>query len=87
MSLQHGIFTQALLEGLAGKGPNHYKAGIVTIGELDLYVEHRVTELTSATRSIRLTLGQGPRETSISPCLEDDARGWSAAFVKVSRAE
>ena len=44
-SLQHGIFTEALLEGLAGKG-NHYKAGIVTIGELNLYVGHRVTELT-----------------------------------------
>ena len=44
-SLQHGIFTEALLEGLDGKG-NHYKAGIVTIGELNLYVGHRVTELT-----------------------------------------
>ena len=44
-ALQHGIFTEALLEGLAGKG-NHYKAGIVTIGELNLYVGHRVTELT-----------------------------------------
>ena len=31
--------------GRDGKG-NHYKAGIVTIGELNLYVGHRVTELT-----------------------------------------
>ena len=44
-SLQHGIFTEALLEGLAGKG-YHYKARIVTIGELSLYVGHRVPELT-----------------------------------------
>ena len=44
-ALQHGIFTEALLEGLAGKG-YHYKAGIVTIGELNLYVGHRVPELT-----------------------------------------
>jgi uncharacterized caspase-like protein len=45
-SLQHGAFTQALLEGLAGKA-YHYKTGIVTIDELNIYVAHRVTELTS----------------------------------------
>ena len=44
-TLQHGAFTQALLEVLAGKG-YHYKAGIVTIDELNLYVKNRVPELT-----------------------------------------
>jgi len=42
---QHGAFTKALLEGLAGQG-HHYKTGVVTIGELNLYVERRVEELT-----------------------------------------
>ena len=44
-TLQHGIFTEALLEGLAGKA-YHYKDGILTIGELNLYVGNRVTKLT-----------------------------------------
>ncbi|MGO9547618.1 MAG: caspase family protein [Rhodomicrobium sp.] len=42
---QHGAFTQALLEGLSGQA-HHYKNGVVTIGELNLYVERRVEELT-----------------------------------------
>ena len=42
---QHGAFTKALLEGIAGKGL-HYDPGIVTIDELNLYVKTRVKELT-----------------------------------------
>ncbi len=42
---QHGAFTKALLEGMAGKGL-HYNPGIVTIDELNLYVKERVKELT-----------------------------------------
>ena len=43
--LQHGIFTEALLEGLAGKG-YHDRADVVTIDELNLFVKKRVTKLT-----------------------------------------
>jgi WD40 repeat protein len=43
--LQHGAFTAALLEALAGRA-YHYKHGVMTIGELNLYVERRVEELT-----------------------------------------
>ena len=42
---QHGAFTMALLEGIAGKGL-HYDPGIVTIDELNVYVKRRVKELT-----------------------------------------
>jgi uncharacterized caspase-like protein len=42
---QHGAFTMALLEGIAGKGL-HYDPGIVTIDELNIYVKRRVKELT-----------------------------------------
>ncbi len=42
---QHGAFTKALLEGMAGKGL-HYNPGVVTIDELNLYVKERVKELT-----------------------------------------
>jgi hypothetical protein len=44
-TFKHGAFTQALLEGLSGMG-YHYKAGVVTIDELNLYVKNRVAELT-----------------------------------------
>ena len=42
---QHGAFTMALLEGIAGKGL-HYDPGVVTIDELNVYVKRRVKELT-----------------------------------------
>ncbi len=42
---QHGAFTKALLEGIAGKGL-HYDPSVITIDELTLYVKERVKELT-----------------------------------------
>ncbi len=43
---QHGAFTKALLEGLAGAADLMPHDGIVTIDELNLYVKERVKELT-----------------------------------------
>jgi WD40 repeat protein len=43
---QHGAFTKALLEGLAGAADVLPKDGIVTVDELNLYVKERVKELT-----------------------------------------
>jgi WD40 repeat protein len=43
---QHGAFTKALLEGLAGAADAMPKDGVVTIDELNLYVKERVKELT-----------------------------------------
>jgi WD40 repeat protein len=40
----HGFFTQALLEGLAGKA-DYNKDGVIHLSELDLYVTERVKEL------------------------------------------
>ena len=44
VELGHGYFTQALLEGLAGKA-DYNQDGIVTLTELDNYVAERVLEL------------------------------------------
>ena len=43
---QNGAFTEALLEGLAGKA-DYSKDGSLTIAELDLWLSERVKELTS----------------------------------------
>lgn len=55
---QHGAFTKALLEGIAGQA-HHYKAGVVTIDELNVYVKHRVAELGAGAPA-----GLKPRATS-----------------------
>jgi WD40 repeat protein len=43
--VEHGYFTQALVEGLSGKA-DYSKDGIVHLNEIDLYVTNRVKELT-----------------------------------------
>jgi WD40 repeat protein len=43
---QHGAFTKALLEGIAGAADVLPKDGVVTVDELNLYVKERVKELT-----------------------------------------
>ena len=84
-TLQHGAFTQALLEGLAG-GADHDKDGIVTIDELNLYVKSQVTKLT---RGIQHPVDLRPRPTQhrFRHALRITPGGSSAAFAKVSRAE
>ena len=42
---QHGAFTKALLEGLSGKADTK-KTGRITVNMLDIYISHRVKELT-----------------------------------------
>jgi uncharacterized caspase-like protein len=43
---QNGAFTEALLEGLKGRADYH-KDGAISITELELYLSHRVKELTN----------------------------------------
>jgi WD40 repeat protein len=59
-ALQHGAFTQALLEGLAGAA-DYDRKGIVTIDGLNLYVKNRVTELTGG---VQHPVDLKPRATS-----------------------
>lgn len=48
--LGHGYFTQALLEGLAGKA-DYRQRGVVRLTELDDYVSERVRELSAGAQT------------------------------------
>ena len=44
-ALKHGVFTTALLEGIAGQA-DFRKDGVISVSELEAYISDRVKDLT-----------------------------------------
>jgi uncharacterized caspase-like protein len=57
ISWQNGAFTEALLEGLAGKADFYERDDVITIDELNLYIPVRVNQLTCGRQTPMRSLG------------------------------
>lgn len=62
---ENGAFTEALLEGLAGKADYHQKKAI-TVKGLDLYLANRVKELTGGAQTPTTTMPEATPDFPIA---------------------